>query len=470
MDSQNVLSVNYRKTIFNKSALYLSLFCFSTALIAEPSVETPVDNSPYQIQPTNSLWEEKDIDPDFYNNPYQISLFNAQHGEDSERLLSQTYTVFGLGVGIIGLLAVMPESVTNWESSDEGLFEKWKNNVSDGPVWDRDDWYLNYLAHPYFGGVFYQSARKSGYRQWDAFIYSFMMSTFYWEYGIEAFAEVPSIQDIVVTPVVGWVYGEWAFNTEREIWNNDGEVWGSEILGNTSLFLLDPVDSIGRNINYLFGQDIIKAGTGYFTFEQASLPYSSETENQIGLKVNFLFGADDSEAMPGISKNRSQSNAGHSNTVDPVDSGIVGLSAGGIWINLDDKWGASSAYGSQFSVGMYFTRAFSSRLNYSTAEVKNVANKNIRYENYGLDFQYYLNSDSNLRPFVTAGLGEIIWEEDNDQKRFQMNAGLGLHYKINDNWAIQSDWRHYYSSRTNTQDDQLGTAIIYRFGKGEWSL
>ncbi|WP_422121346.1 DUF3943 domain-containing protein [Photobacterium damselae] len=26
------------------------------------------------------------------------------------------------------------------------------------------------------------------------------MSTVYWEYGVEAFAEVPSIQDLVVTP------------------------------------------------------------------------------------------------------------------------------------------------------------------------------------------------------------------------------------------------------------------------------
>lgn len=465
MDSLNVLLKNNNKSKLKKSALYLSLFCFSVSVIAE----TSLDSVSYQIQPINSLWEEKEIDPNFYNDPYQISLFNSQNGEDSERLLSQTYTVFGLGVGIIGLLAIMPASVTNWESNEEGLFEKWASNVSEGPVWDRDDWYLNYLAHPYFGGVFYQSARKSGYRQWDAFVYSFMMSTFYWEYGIEAFAEIPSIQDIVVTPVVGWVYGEWAFNTEREIWNNNGKVWGSETLGNTSLFLLDPVDSIGRNLNYLLGHDIIKAGTGYFTFEQSSLPYSSETENQVGFKVSFIFGADDSDALPGISAKRKKLKS-YLSSNDPVDSGIVGLSAGSVWLNLDDKWGTSSTYGRQFSVGLYFTRQFSTRLSYSRAEVKDLFNKNITYENYGLDIQYYLNSESNWRPFLTAGLGEFLWQKDNDQKRFQINVGAGLHYKINNNWAIQIDWRHYYSNRTKTHDNQLGSAIIYRFGKGEWSL
>ena len=112
-------------------------------------------------------------------------------------------------MGVAGVLALMPESITNWEKDDVQLMNKWWDNVQSGPVWDRDDHVINYIGHPYFGGVYYQAARKSGYRQWDAFMYSTLMSTFYWEYGIEAFAEVPSIQDLVVTPTLGWVYGEW---------------------------------------------------------------------------------------------------------------------------------------------------------------------------------------------------------------------------------------------------------------------
>ena len=84
--------------------------------------------------------------------------------------------------------------------------------------------------------------------------------------------------------------------------------------------------------------------------------------------------------------------------------------------------------------------------------------------------QYYLNSQSDWRPFITAGVGEMMFKQQRYTKRVQINGGLGIHYKINNNWALQSDWRHYYSTRTHTNENQLGAAIIYRFGKGEWSF
>ncbi|MCP4323293.1 MAG: hypothetical protein GY787_15885 [Alteromonadales bacterium] len=42
-----------------------------------------------------------------------------------------------------------------------------------------------------------------------------------------------------------------------------------------------------------------------------------------------------------------------------------------------------------------------------------------------------LTANSNLRPFITAGVGEMTSDEDKNKKYFQLNAGLGLHYKIN---------------------------------------
>jgi len=470
----NLFGVDVSLNIYQKSVIALSLSLvlpvFANNGLDEPELsENSIEI--YQIPATNSSWEEKDIDPTFYESPYQVSLFNSQNGEDSDRLLSQTYSIFGLGLGVVGVLAMMPTSITNWETSDAELGKKWLENVKEGPVWDRDDVVLNYMMHPYFGGVYYQSARKAGYRQWDAFIYSATMSTFFWEYGVEAFAEVPSLQDLVVTPVLGWAYGEWAYTTEQDIWLNGGTVLGSEYLGNTALFFLDPVDSLGRNFNYLFGRDIIKAGTGYFTFNEAPLPYGNETENQIGLKVSYIFGDDDSYALPGISGKRVSQSRYATHTDDPVDTGIIGISAGGVWVDVDSKWGKESAYGYQWSLGLYFTRSFSTRLNYSRATLddKN-GGDSIIYENYGIDAQYYFNTDSDLRPFITAGLGEAMSDEDRDQKRFQVNAGLGLHYKLNNNWALQTDWRSYYSTRTETNENHLSSSIIYRFGKGEWSL
>ncbi|AGH81209.1 hypothetical protein PCNPT3_06345 [Psychromonas sp. CNPT3] len=428
-------------------------------------IEVPI----YQSKITNSSWDDKDIDASFYDNPFQVSLFNAKNGEDNERLMDHTYTVFGLGVGVIAALTVMPESITNWDKTDADIFKKWYDHVSEGPVWDRDQAWLNYVAHPYFGGVFYQSARKSGYRQWDSFLYSAMMSTFYWEYGIESFAEIPSIQDLVVTPVIGWVYGEWAYQTERDIWLNGGTLFGSEILGNTSLFLLDPVDSIGRNINALFGRDLIKAGTGYFTFNQVKLPYGGATENQVGLKLSYKFGDDSSKALPEISaKKDARAKSTMSTQKDPIDTGVVGISAGATWVNLNEKWGLQDTLGSQISVGLYFNRSFSSRLTYTRADMKKIAtNKSVIYENYAIDSQYYFNAQENFRPFVSVGFGEMMSDEERDNKRFAMSAGLGLHYKITNKWALQTDWHRYYSTRTSSSEDQFSTLILYRFSNGE---
>jgi hypothetical protein len=456
------------KNNFIRSLTYLSIIALPVSVSAES--DATIDTS-YHTKVTNSAWETKDIDQSFYNSPYAISLFNPKNGEDADRLLDQTYTVFGAGFAVIGVLSVMPTSFTNWESTDESLGHKWLTNVEDSPVWDRDDWYINVIGHGYFGGVYYQAARKSGYRQWDSFLYSFMMSTFYWEYGIEAFAERPSIQDVVITPVIGWAYGEWAYDTEQKIWNNGGTLFGSKFLGGTSLIVLDPIDSLGRNINALFGHDIIKAGTGFITLDQQKTGYGEQVENQVGFKMRFEYGGDDSSALPGISKDRKIDNEYTTSTVDPVDTGIIGFSLGTVYVNPDDSWGLTDGYGYQWSLGLYFTRNISARLNYSNADLRDKnTNESVGYENYGVDAQYYFNSEANLRPFITTGFGETMYNKSRDEKTLQINAGLGLHYKINNKWALQTDWRHVYTTIQATNEDQLSTSLIYRFGKGEWSL
>jgi len=452
------------KNNFTRCLSYLSIIAWPLIVSAEPQ---SVDDSPYHTKITNTAWETKNIDPSFYDTPYTVSLFDPQNGEDSARLLDQTYTVLGTGFIVIGVLALMPSSVTNWDESGKNLGHKWLSNVQNGPVWDRDQWYINFIGHGYFGGVYYQAARKSGYRQWDSFLYSFMMSTFYWEYGIEAFAERPSIQDIVITPILGWVYGEWAYNTEQEIWHNGATLFGSKILGTTSLLLLDPIDSIGRTVNAIFDHDIIKAGTGNITFQQEKLGYGEQVENQIGLQLRYRYGSDDGPALPGISKDRKIDNA-YPSTIDPVDTGIIGVSVGSFYVSPDNSWGLTGGYGYQWSLGLYLTKKVSARLNYSSAKLKDkITDQSIKYENYGLDTQYYFNSDANFRPFITTGFGETMYDQSRDQKTLQINAGLGLHYKIDNKWALQTDWRHVYTISQETNEDQISTMLIYRFGQGE---
>lgn len=178
--------------------------------------------------------------------------------KDWDYLMGQTYTILGLSVATVGLMTFLPESITSWTAEDRdfsNLSQKWWDNVSDGPIWDKDEHYLNYVMHPYFGGVYYTAARHAGFQEFESFLYSFAMSTFFWEYGVESFAEIPSIQDIIVTPLFGAAVGEWMYLAEQQIVANDSEVLNSEMLGSVSLFFLNPVGHIHYWVSSLWQGD-----------------------------------------------------------------------------------------------------------------------------------------------------------------------------------------------------------------------
>lgn len=264
--------------------LVFALLLLSSSLLFAESKHTELN-----LKLNNS--EIDDVAQEHSLSDYKITLWNPQNGEDKERLWSQTKLAFGLGFGVAGFIALLPEDISNWEKGEERILEKWWDNVRDGPVWDEDVWYINYIGHPYFGGVYYQVARKSGYSQWDSFAYSALMSTFYWEYGLEAFAEVPSIQDLIVTPVGGWIYGEWAHHKEKEIIANGGRAMGSTFWGSTALFFLDPVDNIGNSINGWMGKKVIKTGSIMVTQRPMFYrPVRGESLNDyVGLDLVLVF-------------------------------------------------------------------------------------------------------------------------------------------------------------------------------------
>ena len=159
----------------------------------------------------------------------------------------------GATIIAFGVLWSMPESATNWdkeEMKEKGIFWKWKENVKAGPVWDEDDWVLNWVTHPYCGGIYYMTARSSGFSILESFGYAAIMSTFFWEYGIEAFAEIPSKQDLIITPVLGSVVGEGFFHAKKTILRHDHQILKSKILGYTALVLMDPFNTILDGFGY----------------------------------------------------------------------------------------------------------------------------------------------------------------------------------------------------------------------------
>jgi len=147
----------------------------------------------------------------------------------------------------IGVLSAMPESITNWNAEklqEQSLYERWDEHISTTPVWDNDDWIINYIGHPVSGAFYYTMARNDGMSMGESAAFSALMSTFFWEYGYEAFAEVPSIQDLIVTPLFGSIFGEGMFILEKKLDQRGGVVFGSTTLGNISYFLLDPLGRI----------------------------------------------------------------------------------------------------------------------------------------------------------------------------------------------------------------------------------
>lgn len=159
----------------------------------------------------------------------------------------------GAAVVSFGIIWTIPESITHWDKQamkENGFFYKWKQNAKAGPIRDGDNFALNYIAHPYCGGVYYMTARSSGFGIFESFSYSVFMSTFFWEYGIEAFAEIPSIQDLIFTPVLGSMVGEGFFYVKKSIVRHDKKVLNSRFLGITSLFIIDPFNTVLDGLGY----------------------------------------------------------------------------------------------------------------------------------------------------------------------------------------------------------------------------
>jgi len=186
---------------------------------------------------------------------------------------------FGYQVAVIGVLYLMPESVTNWDKSeiqDRELIDQWWDNVTH-PEWDDDDWWINYILHPYWGGSYYVRGRERGLDRQQSFLFSALLSTLY-EYSFEAFAEPVSIQDLIFTPVLGSLVGEYLFSPIRErIRAKPGDLdWSDKTL----LLLTDPLGVLGSWTDRMLGVE------------------THLTLQPIGLRGSRLAGLDADPEMP----------------------------------------------------------------------------------------------------------------------------------------------------------------------------
>lgn len=197
-------------------------------------IEGILEDGPQLARITNNI----------YAYPYS---FTASH-HDWKHLWINTAVLTGAFTGTLLVLECLPEDATSWNRAalqEVPLGKRWRQHVIEkGPEWDHDKFVFNYVLHPYAGAVYYMSARSCGFNAWQSFLYCTLISNLGWEYGIEAFMERPSIQDLLITPIIGSAIGEGFYKIKRHIVCNDYRLWGSKILGNIVAFLVDPVNEV----------------------------------------------------------------------------------------------------------------------------------------------------------------------------------------------------------------------------------
>jgi Domain of unknown function (DUF3943) len=196
-----------------------------------------------------------------------------------QKLAKDSVYLASLGIVVMGTMIMLPPSVSQWNTVDRGAFvgampSQWSKHVSKGPVVDQDKWAINYIGHPVSGSFYYQVARNDGFGVLGSTVYSAMMSAFFWEYGIEAFAEVPSTQDLILTPLGGALLGEAMYQAGQAVIRGGGTIFGSHLLGGTALVLLNPAGSLINGIDWvLFGPPSPDAPPGRGLSARSSLVF-----------------------------------------------------------------------------------------------------------------------------------------------------------------------------------------------------
>ncbi len=180
-------------------------------------------------------------------NIYDLPYSKTDNYPNYRRLALNTGVLYGAGIAALGVLQLLPEDATSWnkeEITSKPFFKRWYSNVRKGPVWDKDNFMFNFVLHPYGGAAYYMSARSQGCNQFYSYLYCVGISTLFWEYGIEAFMEIPSIQDLIITPTTGLLLGEAFYVLKRRIVSNEYRLWGSRFLGNMVAYIIDPVNEV----------------------------------------------------------------------------------------------------------------------------------------------------------------------------------------------------------------------------------
>lgn len=132
--------------------------------------------------------------------PDSIYVYNDSTYHIKKRPWRAALETFGLNVAVWGF----DRFVMNEEFAHISI-NTIKDNIKNGFVWDNDQMSTNLFAHPYHGGLYFNTARSNGLNFWESIPYSFGGSLM-WEFCGER--EPPAINDLIATTFGGVALGE----------------------------------------------------------------------------------------------------------------------------------------------------------------------------------------------------------------------------------------------------------------------
>lgn len=154
---------------------------------------------------------------------------------------------------------------------DWGSFSQ---NVSEGFVWDNNDFWTNHFYHPAHGSFYYEVARANGFDYWQSAAWT-MLGSWHWEHAGEA--NTPSLNDLVNTTFGGIALGEPMFRLSGAVLDNQAR-GGERVWREIGGFLLAP----GRGINRIMtGEAFQVHGRGPY---QRPLTKVGSTELRMGYR------------------------------------------------------------------------------------------------------------------------------------------------------------------------------------------
>ncbi|WP_250658115.1 outer membrane beta-barrel protein [Alkalimarinus coralli] len=153
---------------------------------------------------------------------------------------------------------------------------------------------------------------------------------------------------------------------------------------------------------------------------------------------------------------------------DEVDTSIIEFSPGVGYFSFDSERNLKDDAFWGMGLGLNFSRKFSALLHYSSLNRQSnqaSAAKSIDIQKYHIDGMYFFNTDSQLRPYIVGGFGQIDFDKTQDETI--INGGLGLYVRLTPKWSIRADMRNFHSFDESYNDQTYMMTLGYRPGSGE---